>query len=114
MHSAATKPTLPPLKSAFANDGDMLEIIKSFVDEMPSRVETLLDLWEKQQLDELRRAAHQLSGASGGYGFAELGDAAKAFEATLTSLANGATAATMADLRRQFDHFVTLCSRVTM
>jgi HPt (histidine-containing phosphotransfer) domain-containing protein len=72
--------TLPshdePLRSGFADDPDMREVLDEFVAKLPERVRQLGDLLEASNVDELRRAVHQLKGAGGGYGFPAITDAA--------------------------------------
>lgn len=99
------------LRSEFAGDPDMAELVEAFVSEMPQRVEGLRRAWESQALDDLRRLAHQLKGASGGYGYPALGQAAAGVETTLNKMASGGQA-TMASLRQEFDALVSLCGRV--
>lgn len=107
-------PTTGPLRSQFADDPDMKEIVDIFVQEMPARVEQLQRVWRAQQIEELTRLAHQLKGASGGYGFPAVGQVAAQFETTLKSMSHGgAHADATATLRRQFDELVGICKRVT-
>jgi HPt (histidine-containing phosphotransfer) domain-containing protein len=58
--------------SSLASDPDMAELVEMFVDEMPDRVERLDELLRMAEWEELGRFAHQLKGACGSYGFAEL------------------------------------------
>ncbi|MDZ4778802.1 MAG: Hpt domain-containing protein [Planctomycetia bacterium] len=74
----------PPLSySTLADDSDLAEIVEMFVHEMPDRVSNLLRRFESRDLPELERAAHQLKGAAGSYGFHQLTPAAARLEATL-------------------------------
>jgi len=57
------------LFSTLAEDPDLAEIVEMFVDEMPERVESILDCFESQDWEGLRRVSHQLKGAAGSYGF---------------------------------------------
>ena len=57
------------IQSSFAADLDMKEILGEFVAKLPERVDELGRLLSGGNLDELRRAVHQLKGAGGGYGF---------------------------------------------
>jgi CheY-like chemotaxis protein/HPt (histidine-containing phosphotransfer) domain-containing protein len=60
------------LRSSLASDPDMKEVLRGFVENLPKRVERLVDLVQKQDLEQLRQLVHQLKGAGGGYGFAEI------------------------------------------
>ena len=66
--------------SKLANDPDMAEIVKLFVDELPGRVEAIENSLTRQDFDALVRLAHQLKGAAGGYGFPQITDAARTLE----------------------------------
>jgi len=113
VESPAPKLTVPPpLRSEFADDQDMIEIIEAFIEEMPDRISKLTACWHAQQLDELRRLSHQLKGASGGYGYAELGQSAGKFESTLNGLSESGTKDPMTGLRNEFESLVALCNRV--
>ena len=57
------------LFSTLAEDPDLAEIVEMFVDEMPERVETILNCFQSEDWEGLRRTAHQLKGAAGSYGF---------------------------------------------
>jgi HPt (histidine-containing phosphotransfer) domain-containing protein len=102
-----------PLRSEFANDPDMAEIVEMFVDEMPQRTEQLTKLWSSQQMEDLKRFAHQIKGASGGYGFPTVGAAAAKVESTLNALSEGSATASLQDLRKQVEDLINLCQRVT-
>jgi HPt (histidine-containing phosphotransfer) domain-containing protein len=58
----------------------MAAIVVDFVRGLPKQVEQLRLLLEKNELDPLRRLAHQLRGACGGYGFDAITDVAAAAE----------------------------------
>lgn len=102
-----------PLRSEFAGDADMADIVRLFVEEMPTRVEALARCWEEQHFSELQRLAHQLKGASGGYGFHDLGTSAGHLERTLETLATSQGKSTNQALRKAFEDLLTLCKRVT-
>ncbi|MEA1950355.1 MAG: Hpt domain-containing protein [Planctomycetota bacterium] len=58
-----------PIYSTLGSDPDLGELVELFVDEMPERVQNITNLLEQSDWEELRRAAHQLKGAAGSYGF---------------------------------------------
>jgi HPt (histidine-containing phosphotransfer) domain-containing protein len=66
--------------SSLASDPDMAEMVEMFVDEMHDRVERLEELLRIAEWEELGRFAHQLKGACGSYGFAELTPLAERLE----------------------------------
>jgi HPt (histidine-containing phosphotransfer) domain-containing protein len=57
------------LYSTLDHDPDMAGIVDLFVAEMPERLERLLENLERGDREQLHRAAHQLRGAAGSYGF---------------------------------------------
>lgn len=107
-------PAAGPIRSEFSNDPDMREIVEMYVQEMPERVNKLQELWSTQQMDELKRLAHQLKGASGGYGFSPVGTAAASVERSLMALSEGSATASLEQLRDQFEQLLSMCRRVTM
>lgn len=113
-NSPPTPPAQPgaPLRSAFAGDPDMAELVRQFAEEMPRRIEALTACWEKQEMEELRRLAHQLKGAGGGYGFGEVGEGARRLEDTIESLARSNGRSSGQALRDAFEGLMNLCRRV--
>ena len=55
--------------SHLGGDPDLRDIVEMFVEEMPGRTASLLDHLNDADWEGLRRAAHQLKGAAGSYGF---------------------------------------------
>jgi HPt (histidine-containing phosphotransfer) domain-containing protein len=96
-----------PIHSDLASDADMLEIIQMFVDEMPERVARLEEAWHESNIDSLARIAHQLKGASAGYGYSAVGDAAAALESSLKSADHD-----LSSVQSQFEELINLCTRV--
>lgn len=64
--------TLELYYSSLGGDADLAEIVELFVDEMPDRVAFIRDCYQADNWNELGRAAHQLKGAAGSYGFHQL------------------------------------------
>ena len=60
------------IASEYANDPDMREVIDEFVARLPLQVANIKRMLDEKNLDELRRAVHQMKGAGGGYGFAQI------------------------------------------
>ena len=71
---------LDPLYSTLGGDPDLATLVEMFVDEMPLRVKTIRDCMQSTDLDGLQRAAHQLKGAAGSYGFHEITNEAAQLE----------------------------------
>jgi HPt (histidine-containing phosphotransfer) domain-containing protein len=69
-----------PIRSSFADDGDFAELLQQFAETIPEKRQTVRALQQKGAVEELRVWAHQLKGASGGYGFAVLSEAAGELE----------------------------------
>ncbi|HVU88012.1 MAG TPA: Hpt domain-containing protein [Pirellulales bacterium] len=72
------------LYSSLAFDADMAPLVHLFVDDLPDRAKSLLDRLQASDFEGLRRLAHQMSGAAGSYGFAEITTEAAALEAIIT------------------------------
>ena len=100
------------LRSEFAGDPEMIDLVRMFVDEMPQRVDAMLESWRRGAAGDLRRHAHQLKGACGGYGFPVVGAAAGLLEASIASLGQSAGTDELSGLREQIDDLVGLCLQV--
>lgn len=100
----------PPLRSEFASDPDMIELVQEFVQELPSRADTLRSLLDASSYQDLRRVAHQLKGAAGGYGFSPISESAAKVEKMLLTEVD---ALQLQGLRSQVDELVGLCRRAT-
>lgn len=74
---------MQPIRSTYEDDPDMLELVRSFAEELPERAAALEALLANGQLDELQVLAHQLKGAGGGYGFQVITDVAASLERVL-------------------------------
>lgn len=68
------------LFSPLASEPDLAALVKLFVEEMPDRIDTLRDSVERGDRETLARAAHQLKGAAGSYGFPALTPTASRLE----------------------------------
>lgn len=97
-----------PLISEFADEPEMRELVQLFTSELPDRVRVIQDAWSTREITSLRRAVHQLKGASAGYGFPTIGQAAGAIEDRLRGLA-ASDEPGWQTLRRQVDQLITLC-----
>lgn len=101
------------LTSEFAGDPDMAELVRLFVEEMPERIDAMLQSWQRGAAGDLRRLAHQMKGACGGYGFPQVGHAAGRLENSLAAFGQSAELGDLEGLREQVEELVRLCRRVT-
>ena len=99
-----------PLRSKFRGDAEMTELVQEFVQELPSRINSLGGFLRAAQFDELRRAAHQLKGAAGGYGFPTISDSAAKVENLLKSALDQSQ---LDAVNREVQELVDLCRRAT-
>ncbi|WP_339732019.1 Hpt domain-containing protein [uncultured Gimesia sp.] len=68
-----------PIRSSFCDDEDFLELIEMFVDGIEEKKMILREA-SADQVEELKVLAHQMKGASAGYGFEELSQLAADLE----------------------------------
>lgn len=97
-----------PLLSEFSGDQDMAELVELFVEEMGERIASLERLWSESEIENLRVIAHQLKGASGGYGFPSITEAAAELECQIKQGCEEKE-----ELRESFEHLLTLCKRAS-
>ena len=82
------------VRSQFADDPEMMDVVDAFITRLPATLKAMSDALANSCTDELRRLAHQLKGAGGGYGYPsltqqalKLEDAAKAADIEAARLA---------------------------
>ncbi len=92
--------------SPLAADPDLGELVDMFVDEMPGRVASLLDRFNRRDWDGLQQSVHQLKGAAGSYGFAAISPCAGKLE---NAIQHGEPEA---QIREAVTELVRLCNRV--
>ena len=80
-----TEETASPIYSCLASDPDLSDLVDSFIQEMPSRIEKIRCQFESGNWEELQGLAHQLRGAFGGYGFDAVTPITAQLERTLQS-----------------------------
>ena len=78
--TAAPKTVRGAIRSEFASDPDMIEIIGQFVEHLDGFLADMTRALDNNCYEELRRLAHQLKGAGGGYGYQSLTDTARTLE----------------------------------
>lgn len=98
-----------PIRSDLCGEADMIDLIRSFVDELPERVDALLAAWEHGELESVKQLAQQLKGSSVGHGFGQVGESAAKLESLLkTGECDPAT------LRPRIDELLDLCGRASL
>ncbi|MCX5689487.1 MAG: Hpt domain-containing protein [Planctomycetota bacterium] len=113
-NSTFTVPTGgPPVRSQFANEPEMRELVELFVGELPQRTQTLMDAYTAQQWEIVQRISHQLKGASAGYGFPTIGAAAGRVEEVVKS-GPISTEETVAQLTESVKQLISLCQRAAV
>lgn len=94
------------LYSFYADDPDMDELIAGFVERLPGQVKAIRSAAEQADFDALRRLAHQIKGAAGGYGFMSVSEQAAALEEVAK------TANAFNEIKEAVDRFASLCGRI--
>ena len=94
------------LYSELSKDPDLAELVEVFVAEMPNRVELVRAHADAQNWEQLGRAAHQLKGAAGSYGFHDLTRPALRLEQAATRREPES------QILQAVDELVELCSRI--
>jgi len=112
MTDPTTNGSPSPIRSAFAGNEEMRELIELFVSELPDRVERVRLAWEDRRLEELQRIAHQLKGASPSYGYDELGQIAARLEHSLVYCSESAIESQTDSIRGEVDELIQTCNRV--
>lgn len=93
------------LRSEFRDDPDMVELVGMFLDELGPRVESMRGAWEAGDAEGLKRIAHQIKGAAGGYGYPSISRAAQRLEASLAHRHADA----LSSARGALDELIDLC-----
>lgn len=100
----------PALRSTLADDPEMKEIVRLFADELPKRLEAIQTAIRTGSTRDVVRLAHHLKGASAGYGYPSIGEAAARLESALTG-AGGLAPKALEDVKAHVDSLVELCER---
>jgi HPt (histidine-containing phosphotransfer) domain-containing protein len=80
---AAAQTLATSIHSDLAHDPELRGLVEMFAQEMPQRAQNLESLRAANDWDAVGRAAHQLKGAAGSYGFHELAPYAARLEAAI-------------------------------
>jgi PAS domain S-box-containing protein len=100
------KPDATVIRSEFADDADLAEIIDTFVSGLSAKARAMHDALSASAFEILRGLAHQMKGAGGSYGYAVLTDKARALENA--AKARDAEAAALA-----WGEFAEICRAIT-
>lgn len=92
--------------SDFGADEDLAELVEMFVDEIPTRVQSMLDAADASNWEQLGRIAHQMKGAAGSYGFGEVTNVAARLEHACR------TGDSPEVIQRGLQDLVTICLRM--
>ena len=93
------------LLSELSDEADMHELIEMFVNELPHRIEAIVQALEGRDIQKLAGLAHQLKGAAGGYGYPTITDAASRLELASKS------GETVDLLKSHYEDLANLCHR---
>jgi len=96
---------MEPLYSTLGGDPDLGDLVTLFVEEMPDRVANILDLLDRREWEELRRAVHQIKGAAGSYGFGPISPCAGKIEYAIRDQEPEE------NIRQAVEDLATMCSR---
>jgi HPt (histidine-containing phosphotransfer) domain-containing protein len=97
-----------PLRSEFADDADMVELVGLFVSELGDRISRLEAGLAQNRLNDLRTLAHQLKGAAGGYGYPEVSRLAGVLENQLLDAREGRD---LPSVNKSVHELVSICRR---
>jgi signal transduction histidine kinase/DNA-binding response OmpR family regulator len=94
------------VRSSYASDEDMREVLVEFIGRLPSQVARLETLSRQDSFEEVRRLVHQIKGAGGGFGFPIMTKLAAQAEASLK------TSESVEVVRKEVDDLIDLIRRV--
>jgi HPt (histidine-containing phosphotransfer) domain-containing protein len=80
----------PIYSDLLSTDGDLADIVRAFVEELPARISQLSAAHEGGRLEEIRALAQRLKGASRSHGYPDLCDRAAALERTASECSKNA------------------------
>jgi HPt (histidine-containing phosphotransfer) domain-containing protein len=95
------------IRSSLAGDPLLGDMVRQFVADMPARIAWIERQLEAGDWEALKRAAHQMKGAAGSYGFEELTPFAWSLELLITR------GATQPEIVAATGELVANCRRIT-
>jgi HPt (histidine-containing phosphotransfer) domain-containing protein len=96
----------PWIYSSLATEPGFADLVATYVNDMPSRLQQLEAQFQAGNWDELRRLAHQMKGAAGSYGFDTITQQAARLEAA------AARRDSIADIELNLSELKQLCARM--
>jgi HPt (histidine-containing phosphotransfer) domain-containing protein len=96
---------MEPLYSTLGGDPDLGDLVTLFVEEMPDRVAHIQDMLNRHDWEELKRAAHQIKGAAGSYGFGAISPCAGKLEYAIRDQEPEE------NIQKAVEDLATMCSR---
>ena len=97
-----------PIRSQYAEDPDVREIVLEFVGEMPERILVGQRAFQSGDLMKLRCWAHQINGSAAGYGFPELSTIAAKLEVAIINKQH------LDDVYLRLIEVIEYCERTTL
>jgi HPt (histidine-containing phosphotransfer) domain-containing protein len=95
-----------PLQSGLdPNNPEDAELIDFFVEALPERVQSLQDAAGADDIQSIKRLAHQLKGSAPSYGFPKIGTAAQELEKSV----NDSSISSIETIRSELDALINLC-----
>ncbi len=91
------------LRSEYQDDPEMADLIVLFLDELGPRVDSIRSAWQARDAEQVRRIAHQIKGAAGGYGYPTISRVAQRLEASFDRDHSAALESARADLHELID-----------
>ena len=108
---ADAQPGKGPIRSDFDGDPEMKELLELFLKDLPVRIESLIAAHAAGDVARLTRLTHQLRGASAGYGYPDLGNAAGLVEDRIRRLGAEAEPQALARIGADINALVDMCRR---
>ena len=101
--AGSTRGELAEIRSEFADDSDLADLIGEFVAGLPHRIEAMRQALANSCCQELRRLAHGLKGSGGSYGFEGLTQVAAGLEQAASAGDTEAARLLLEDLTRLYE-----------
>lgn len=98
------------VRSEYAQDPDMAELVQLFVAELPKRVAAMEAAFRAGEVSVLTRLAHQMKGSAGGYGFPSISEVAGRVEMAVKG--SGEPERALKEAGDSLRELMELCGRV--
>ncbi|QDU64211.1 Hpt domain protein [Planctomycetes bacterium Pan216] len=100
---------MEPLRSDFADDAEMRELLVEFAEGLKETIAVLMKSVEEKDAPALRRVGHQLKGAGGGYGYGSITEAGARLEESVDA-ADGVDES----VQKRTGELILLCQRARL